>query len=72
MPTGTPEQVLKTIVDGINAGNLDALMTLYEPEAAFATQPGNLAHGSQGTGQNGGRVTSVLDSEGNRRRRLAP
>jgi hypothetical protein len=45
MSRGTPEQVLKSIVDGINAGNLDALMSLYEPEAAFATQPGNLAHG---------------------------
>ena len=45
MPTGTPEQVLKSIVDGINAGNLDALMTLYEPEAAFAAQPGSLKHG---------------------------
>jgi len=32
MSAGTPEQVLKSIVDGINAGNLDALMPLYEPE----------------------------------------
>lgn len=47
--SGTPEQVLKSIVDGINAGNLDALMPLYEPEAAFAAQPGNLAHGLQGS-----------------------
>ena len=45
---GTPEQVLESIVDGINTGNLDALMTLYEPEAAFATQPGSLAHGLPG------------------------
>jgi uncharacterized protein (TIGR02246 family) len=44
----TPEQVLASIVDGINTGNLDALMTLYEPQAAFATQPGSLAHGLQG------------------------
>jgi hypothetical protein len=28
MSTGTPEQVLKSIVDGINTGNTDALMTL--------------------------------------------
>jgi ketosteroid isomerase-like protein len=48
MPAGTPEQVLKSIVDGINTGNLDALMTLYEPEAAFASQPGSLAHGLPG------------------------
>ena len=48
MSRGTPEQVLKSIVDGINTGNLDALMSLYEPEAAFASQPGTLAHGSTG------------------------
>jgi uncharacterized protein (TIGR02246 family) len=45
---GTPEQVLASVVDGINTGNLDALMTLYEDQAAFATQPGSLAHGLQG------------------------
>jgi ketosteroid isomerase-like protein len=44
----TPEQVLASIVDGINTGNLDALMTLYESNAAFATQPGSLAHGLPG------------------------
>lgn len=48
MSRGTPEQVLKSIVDGINAGNLDALMTLYEPDAGFAGQPGSLAHGLPG------------------------
>ena len=44
----TPRQVLASIVDGINTGNLDALMTLYEPQAAFATQPGALSHGLAG------------------------
>jgi uncharacterized protein (TIGR02246 family) len=44
----TPQQVLKSIVDGINSGNLDALMSLYEPHAAFAAQPGSLAHGVSG------------------------
>ncbi len=48
MSTATPEQVLETIVDGINTGNLEALMPLYESEAAFATQPGSLAHGAPG------------------------
>jgi ketosteroid isomerase-like protein len=48
MSSGTPEQVLKSIVDGINTGNLDALMPLYEPGAAFATQPGSLSHGLPG------------------------
>ena len=45
MSTGTPEQVLKSIVDGINTGNLEALMSLYELAAAFASQPGSLSHG---------------------------
>lgn len=45
---GTPEQVLKSIVDGINTGNLDAPMPLYEPEAALATQPGSRSHGLPG------------------------
>ena len=48
MSTATPEQVLESIVDGINTGNLDALMPLYESGAAFATQPGSLAHGLSG------------------------
>jgi uncharacterized protein (TIGR02246 family) len=51
MSGGTPEQVLKAIVDGINAGDLDALMPLYEPEAGFAAQPGSLAHGPAGVRQ---------------------
>jgi uncharacterized protein (TIGR02246 family) len=49
--TATPEQVLESIVDGINSGNLEGLMTLYESEAAFATQPGSLAHGAPGISQ---------------------
>jgi uncharacterized protein (TIGR02246 family) len=48
MSRGTPEQVLESIVNGINSGNLEALMSLYEPEAAFAAQPGSLAHGLAG------------------------
>ena len=47
----TPEQVLKSIVDGINSGNLDSLMSLYEPGAAFATEPGSLSHGLPGVRQ---------------------
>ena len=43
--------MLKSIVDGINTGNVDALMTLYEPDAAFATQPGSLTHGLAGVRQ---------------------
>ncbi len=48
MSTATPEQVLESIVTGINSGDLDSLMPLYESEAAFATEPGSLAHGAPG------------------------
>jgi uncharacterized protein (TIGR02246 family) len=45
---GTPEQVLASIVEGINTDNLEALMALYENQAAFASQPGHLARGLPG------------------------
>jgi ketosteroid isomerase-like protein len=70
----TPDQVLKSIVHGINTRNLDALMPLYEPHAAFAAQPGSLAHGLSGvraslagfTAMNGTldlEVTRVLEAD---------
>ena len=48
MPQETPHSVLQSIVDGINAGDLDSLMTLYEPGAVFAAQPGKLTNGLPG------------------------
>ena len=51
MSRETPQQLLQSIVDGINTGNLDGLMSLYEPDAAFAAQPGSLAHGVAGVRQ---------------------
>jgi ketosteroid isomerase-like protein len=47
----TPEKVLESIVTGINTGDLDSLMPLYEREAAFAAEPGSLAHGAPGVGE---------------------
>ena len=55
-PRETPEQVLDAIVDGINNGNLDALMTLHQPDAGFASQPGTLAHGPDGVRRSPGRL----------------
>jgi ketosteroid isomerase-like protein len=49
--TETPEQVLESIVAGINSGDLESLMPLYERDAAFAAQPGVLAHGAAGIGE---------------------
>src|SRR5262245_44052878 len=48
LSNSTPEQVLESIVLGINSGQLESLMPLYESEAAFATRPGSLAHGARG------------------------
>jgi len=46
--TETPEHVLEAVVEGINTGNMEMLLALYERGAAFATQPGKLAHGLAG------------------------
>jgi uncharacterized protein (TIGR02246 family) len=51
MPTATPEQVLESIVTGINSGDLESLMPLYESDAAFASEPGSLDHGAPGISQ---------------------
>jgi ketosteroid isomerase-like protein len=47
----TPEEVLDSIVEGINSGNIESLMMLYEQEACFAVQPGQIAKGQQGIRQ---------------------
>jgi ketosteroid isomerase-like protein len=47
----TPEEVINSVVEGINIGDLDSLMTLYETEACFATQPGQLANTPESVGQ---------------------
>jgi uncharacterized protein (TIGR02246 family) len=39
----TPEEVLNSVVEGINSGDLDSLMTFYEADACFASQPGQIA-----------------------------
>jgi ketosteroid isomerase-like protein len=51
MSTGTPQQVLESIVTGINSGNLESLMPLYESDAAFVAEPGTLAHGAPGVSE---------------------
>jgi hypothetical protein len=38
-----PEEVLNAVVQGIDKGDLDSLMTFYESDACFAFQPGQLA-----------------------------
>jgi uncharacterized protein (TIGR02246 family) len=47
MPASTPEQIHRLFEEAFNAGDLDALMELYESEAALIAQPGSVAHGDE-------------------------
>jgi uncharacterized protein (TIGR02246 family) len=38
-----PEEVLNSIVEGLNTGDLNSIMNLYEPDACLAPQQGQLA-----------------------------
>jgi len=57
----TPEEVLNSVTEGINSGNLDSLMTLYEPLACFASQPGELAKTPEGIRES---LRSFIDLNG--------
>ena len=54
MSRNTPEEVLKSVVEGINTGDIESLMMLYEPEAAFVSEPGKCVYGLTG-------IREVLD-----------
>jgi ketosteroid isomerase-like protein len=58
----TPEEVLNSIVEGINTGNIDSLMTLYDSGACFATQPGQLAKSPESVRQC---LLNFIDLKGN-------
>jgi uncharacterized protein (TIGR02246 family) len=47
----TPEEVLRSVTECINTGNLDSLTMLYEPDACFASQPGQFIKGREGIRQ---------------------
>jgi uncharacterized protein (TIGR02246 family) len=57
----TPEEVLNSVVEGINTGNLNSLMTLYEADACFASQPGQLAKSPESVRQS---LRSFIDLKG--------
>jgi uncharacterized protein (TIGR02246 family) len=46
MPATEPEQIHGLFEEAFNAGDLDALMALYEPDAALIPQPGAVAEGT--------------------------
>lgn len=41
----TPEQVIEQFSQHLNGGDLDALVGLYEPDAAFVAEPGVVLRG---------------------------
>jgi uncharacterized protein (TIGR02246 family) len=57
----TPEEVLNSVVEGINTGNLESLMMLYETDACFASQPGQLAKSPETIRQS---IRSFIDMNG--------
>ena len=57
----TPGEVLDSVVEGINTGDLDSLMMLYEEDACFASQPGQLAKSPESVRQS---LLSFIDSKG--------
>src|SRR5262245_63778004 len=57
----TPEEVLRSVTECINSGNLDSLMMLYETDACFAFQPGQFIKGREGVRQS---VQGFIDMKG--------
>ena len=57
----TPEDVLNSVVEGINTGDLEALMKLYESDACFVTQQGQLAKSPESVRQS---LRSFMDLKG--------
>ncbi len=46
MPAQEPEDLDRLFGEALNRGDLDAIMTLYEPDAAMPEQSGNVAVGT--------------------------
>ena len=57
----TPGEVLNSVAEGINTGDLDSLMMLYESDACFASQPGQLARSPESIRQS---LRSFMDLKG--------
>ena len=47
MAARRPEELDRLFAQALNAGNLDGLLALYEPNAALAPQPGQVVTGAQ-------------------------
>jgi uncharacterized protein (TIGR02246 family) len=57
----TPEEVLSSVTECINSGNLDSLKLLYESDACFASQPGQFIKGRESIRQN---IQGFIDMRG--------
>ena len=57
----TPGEVLNSVAEGINTGDLDSLITLYEADACFAAQPGQLAKSPESVRQS---LRNFIDLKG--------
>ena len=47
MPARTPEEVASLLGQAFNARDLESILALYEPEAAFVAQPGEAVTGTE-------------------------
>jgi uncharacterized protein (TIGR02246 family) len=47
MPATTPEQIHRLFEDAFNAGDIDGLMVLYEPDSVLVPEPGSVVQGSK-------------------------
>src|SRR5262245_42125844 len=47
MPARTPEELDVLFVKALNAGDIEAIMKLYEPAAALTPQPGQVVSGTK-------------------------
>jgi uncharacterized protein (TIGR02246 family) len=56
-----PEQLVREFESAFNATDIDRLLTLYQPDAAFVPQPGTVVHG---TGQIRAALTEFLALRG--------
>jgi uncharacterized protein (TIGR02246 family) len=57
----TPGGVLDSVVEGINRGDLNSLITLYEADACFAPQPGQPAESPESVREN---LRNFIDLKG--------
>ena len=47
MKAATPAQVIELFTEALNGGDIEGAISLYEPEATFAPQPGQKVKGRQ-------------------------